>query len=204
MIPGVIARKVGMSRVFLPTGEAVAVTYLKVDDNIVVRTKTKEKDGYSAVVLGVGATTSKSRKGSTLTRFAAQKEFKVASLEGIATGSAVTVSVVPASSLVTITGVSKGKGFQGVMKRHHFAGGPRSHGSHFKREPGSVGMRTWPGRIHAGKRMAGHMGLDTVTMKHRPVVIADIDRKVIAVKGAVPGPNGAFVSVSVESAPSSK
>lgn len=204
MALGVIARKVGMSRAFLPSGEAVAVTYLKVDDNIVVRTKSPEKDGYTAVVLGVGEHTMKTRKGKALTKFKAQKEFKVDSLENYAAGTKVTVAAVPQDAMVTITGTSKGKGFQGVMKRHGFSGGPASHGSHFKREPGSVGMRTWPGRIHAGKRMAGHMGLDTVTIKHRPVVVADVDTKVIGVKGAVPGPNGSFVYVTLEAPSSTK
>lgn len=204
MISGVIARKVGMSRVFLPTGEAVAVTYLKVDDNTIVRTKTKEKDGYDAVVLGVGQHVMRTRKGSEVKKYKEQKEFKVSSLEGITPGSTVTVSIVPVDSKVTVTSTSKGKGFQGVMKRHHFSGGPRSHGSHFKREPGSVGMRTWPGRIHAGKRMPGHMGLETVTIKHRPVVVTDVDQKVIAIKGPVPGPNGAYIYIHVEPSTSKK
>ncbi len=187
-----------MSRVFLATGESVAVTFLKVDDNTVVRTKTKEKDGYDAVVLGIGEHVVKTRKGNALKKFKTQKEFKVTSLDGLTPGSKVTVEAVAADALVTLTGVSKGKGFQGVMKRHHFSGGPASHGSHFKREPGSVGMRTWPGRIHAGKRMPGHMGLETKTIKHRPVVTADTEKKVIAIKGAVPGANGATIFLTLE------
>lgn len=204
MALGVIARKVGMSRAFLPTGEAVAVTYLKVEDNIVVRTKTTEKDGYTALVLGIGEHIMKTRKGNQIKKFKNQKEFKVDSLEGYAAGSTITVTAVPADSLVTVTGTSKGKGFQGVMKRYHFAGGPKSHGSHFKREPGSVGMRTWPGRIHAGKRMAGHMGDDTITLKHRPVIVSDESTKVIGVKGAIPGANGSLVYITVESPVSKK
>src|SRR3989338_8587506 len=107
----------------------------------------------------------KTRKGKELKKFKEQKEFLVDSLEGLAAGGKVTIEAMPAESMVRITSTSKGKGFQGVMKRWHFAGGPASHGSHFKREPGSVGMRTRPARIHAGKRMAGHMGLDTVTLR---------------------------------------
>lgn len=204
MISGVIARKVGMSRVFLPTGEAVAVTYLKIEDNTVVRTKSKDKDGYEAVVLGVGPHIMRTRKGNEIKKFKEQKEFKVSSLEGINPGATITISIVPVDSQVTVTSTSKGKGFQGVMKRHHFSGGPKSHGSHFKREPGSVGMRTWPGRIHAGKRMPGHMGLETVTLKHRPVVLADAEQKVIAVKGPIPGPNGAYIYVQIEPSTSKK
>jgi len=150
MALGLIARKVGMSRVFLPSGEAVPVTYLKVEPNIVVRTKSAEKDGYNAVVLGVGAESWKTKNGKEKTRYQVQKEWKVDSLDGMEKGKALTAEVVPAEALVTIVGTSKGKGFQGVVKRFHFAGGPMSHDSHFKREPGSIGMRTQPGRIFRG------------------------------------------------------
>lgn len=201
MALGLIARKIGMSRVFLPTGEAVAVTYLKVEDNTVVRTKTKERDGYDAVVLGVTPKTVRTRKGNELKKHANQKEFPVETLEGIAPGGVLSVDSMPVQSLVTVKGVSKGKGFQGVMKRHHFAGGPESHGSHFKREPGSVGMRTWPGRIHAGKKMAGHMGTDTITLKHRAVIVCDTEKKMLAIKGSIPGANGSIVTLTLESVP---
>jgi large subunit ribosomal protein L3 len=123
----------------------------------------------------------------------------VEKLDGLTLGSTVPVTTLTKESLVTVTGTSKGKGFQGVMKRHHFAGGPRTHGSHFKREPGSVGMRTWPGRIHKGKRMAGHMGLETVTIKNRPVLLSDEAKKIIAIKGPIPGPNGTFVTLTPQS-----
>ena len=198
MALGLIARKIGMSRVFLPNGEAVPVTYLRIEDNTVVRTKTTEKDGYQAVVLGVSEYTVKTRKGNKLTKHNDQKEFKVDSLEGQTIGTKLTVESLPLATLVTVNGISKGKGFQGVMKRHHFAGGPKSHGSHFKREPGSVGMRTWPGRIHAGKRMAGHMGSDTVTLKHRAVLVNDAEKKIIGIKGPIPGGNGSLVYLTPE------
>ncbi len=200
MALGLIARKIGMSRVFLPTGEAVPVTYLRVEDNTVVRTRTTEKDGYQAVVLGVGEYVQQTRKGNKLTKHSDQKEFQVESLEGFAKGSKLTVATLPLESLVTVKGISKGKGFQGVVKRYHFAGGPKSHGSHFKREPGSVGMRTWPGRIHAGKRMAGHMGTDTITLKHRAVLVNDADKKIIGIKGPIPGGNGSLVYLTLEPA----
>jgi large subunit ribosomal protein L3 len=199
MALGLIARKIGMSRVFLPNGEAVPVTYLKVEDNTVVRTKTTERDGYQAVVLGIDEHTMKTRKGKSHLKHANQKEFQVESLDGHAIGNKLTVESLPLESLVTVTGVSKGKGFQGVVKRYHFAGGPKSHGSHFKREPGSVGMRTWPGRIHAGKRMAGHMGSDTITIKHRAVLVNDAAKKIIGIKGPIPGGNGSLVYLTIES-----
>ncbi|MBI3331472.1 50S ribosomal protein L3 [Candidatus Peregrinibacteria bacterium] len=201
MSSGLIARKVGMSRVFLPTGEAVPVTYLEVEPNVVVRTKTKEKDGYNAVVLGIGAKQWKSRKGKEHVRYALQKEWQVDSLDGLEPGKKITAEAIPVESLVSITGVSKGKGFQGVMRRHHFAGGPGSHGSHFKREPGSVGMRTSPGRILKGHRMAGRMGGDQISIKNRSIVSADSKKGILAVKGPVPGPNGAAVYVTLESPP---
>ncbi len=197
---GLIAKKVGMSRIFLETGEAVAVTYLSVEPNTIVRMKTKDKDGYDAVILGIGAKPWKSRKGKENVRYARQKEWKVESLEGLETGKTVTSELLPAETLVTVTSTSKGKGFQGVVRRHHFAGGPASHGSHFKREPGSVGMRTSPGRILKGHRMAGHMGLETITLKHRPVVAMDLEKGIVAIKGPVPGPNGSIVYLTKEPA----
>jgi large subunit ribosomal protein L3 len=103
-------------------------------------------------------------------------------------------------STVTVQGVTKGKGFQGVVRRHGFHGGPFSHGSHFKREPGSVGMRTDPGRIFKGTRMAGRMGGDHMTFKNRAIVAADAAKGVLAVKGPVPGPNGATVLLTLEPA----
>ncbi len=198
MALGLIARKIGMSRVFLPTGEAVPVTYLQIDDNEVIRTKTEEKDGYQAVVLGIGQRIVKTRKGKEVSRYRKEKEFTVDSIAEFEKGKKLTVAALPVESLVTITGTSKGKGFQGVMKRWNFGGGPASHGHHFKREPGSVGMRTWPGRIHAGKKMPGHMGLETITVKHRKVLVCDEGRKVIGVKGPVPGPNGTIVTLTLE------
>ncbi|MFH0769907.1 MAG: 50S ribosomal protein L3 [Candidatus Peregrinibacteria bacterium] len=204
MPSGLIARKVGMSRIFLPDGAAVPVTYLSVEPNTVVRVKTKERDGYDAVVLGIGARDWTSRKGKAHVRYALQKEWKVDSLSGLEAGKKITVEVVPEACTVSIMGISKGKGFAGTIKRHHFSGGPASHGSHFKREPGSIGMRTQPGRIHKGKRMEGHMGTDTVTIKERPVIMTDKEKGVIAVKGPVPGANGSAVFVTIETLPNQK
>ncbi len=201
---GVIAKKVGMSRVFRASGEAVAVTYLEVQPNTVVRTKTKEKDGYDAVVLGVGATEWKTGNGKQLTRYKVQKEWQVDSLDGLEPGKTVTVEVLPIDATVSVQGISKGKGFQGVMKRFHFGGGPRTHGSHFKREPGSIGMRTDPGRIFRGRAMAGHMGLEQITVKHRAVVVSDAQKNLIGISGPVPGPNGATVFLTLEPAPKAK
>jgi len=201
MTNGLIAKKIGMSRLFLADGQVVPVTYLQVQPNTIVRTKNTEKDGYNAVVLGIDSKKWKSRKGKENTRYGKQKEWKVDSLDGLEPGKEVTMESIPVESVVTITGISKGKGFQGVVKRYGFAGGPKSHGSHFKREPGSVGMRTQPGRIHKGKRMAGRMGGDTVTISHRPVIVSDAAKGILGVKGPIPGSNGSSVFVTVESTP---
>jgi len=204
MPSGLIARKVGMSKVFLESGEAIPVTYLRVPTNIVVRTKTKEKDGYDAVILGIDPKNWKSRKGKEHVRYAVQKEWAVESLDGLNPGAQVTLESVPAESQVTIVGISKGKGFQGVVKRYGFTRGPMSHGSHHHREPGSSGMREKPGRVIKGKRYPGHMGLDQLTLKHRPVMACDTKSGVLAVKGPIPGPSGAAVYVTIESAPQKK
>jgi len=204
MSSGLIARKVGMSRVFLPSGEAVPVTYLEVEPNVIVRVKTKEKDGYNAVVLGIGAKQWRSRKGKENVRYAVQKEWQVESLDGLEPGKKLTAETLPVESLVSIMGVSKGKGFQGVMKRYHFAGGPATHGSHFKREPGSVGMRAQPGRILKGHHMAGRMGGDHISIKNRSIVSADTAKGILAVKGPIPGPNGSAVYLTLESSPVKK
>jgi len=198
---GVIAKKIGMSRVFLPNGDAVAVTYLKIEPNTVVRQKTAQKDGYNAVVLGIGAKSWKSRKGKQNVRYLKQKEWKVEALDALTPGSTLDAKVLPAETVVTITGTSKGKGFQGVIKRHKFKSGPSGHGSHHHREPGSVGMREWPGRVNKGKRMPGRMGTDTVTVCSRSVLSCDPAEGMVAVKGPVPGSNGSIVFLTVEQWP---
>lgn len=201
MSNGLIATKIGMSRVFLASGEAVPVTYLQVEPNTVVRTKTEEKDGYNAVVLGVGAKKWKTRKGKEHTRYGTQKEWKVENLEGLEAGKEVKSEVIPKDSVVSINGVSKGKGFQGVIKRHKFSRGPETHGSHHHRATGSVGMKEFPGRILKGKKMAGRMGGDTITIKNRTVLVSDPEKGILGVKGPVPGPNGSTVFLTLESTP---
>lgn len=202
MCNGIIAKKLGMSRVFLEeTGAAVPVTYLQVEPNTIVRTKTKDKDGYDAVVLGVKPKNWKSRKGKENVRYGHQKEFRVESLEGLEPGKTLSCDKFEANSKVTIVGVSKGRGFQGVIKRHGFSRGPETHGSHHHRRPGSVGMKEYPGRVLKGKKMPGRMGSEQVTLRDREVLTCDLEKGVIAVRGPVPGPNGANVYVTLQSAP---
>lgn len=199
MAIGLIARKVGMSRAFLEDGQAVPVTYLKVQPNTVVRIKTKEKDGYDAVILGIEPKEWKTNNGKNLTRYKVQKEWRIDESQDLKAGSEINADAVPQDSLVSLVGVSKGKGFQGVMRRHNFRGGKATHGSHFKREPGSVGMRNQPGRIFRGHRMAGRMGNDQQTIKRRQVVSCDPKEGVLAIKGPIPGANGSVVYLTVES-----
>lgn len=200
MCNGIIAKKVGMSRVFQEdTGDAVPVTYLEVEPNTIVRMKTQEKDGYNAVVLGVKPKKWKSRKGKEHVRYSDQKEFAVESLDGLEAGKELSCDKFAVHSKVTVTGSSKGRGFQGVVKRYGFAGGPSSHGSTFHRRPGSVGMKEWPGRVIKGKKLPGRMGNQQVTLHGREILACDPAKGVVAVKGPVPGPNGSRVYLTLES-----
>ena len=201
MSSGIIATKVGMSRVFTEDGNAVAVTYLKVEPNTVVRCKTEDKDGYNAIVLGAGAKQWKTRKGKEHTRYKVQKEWQVESLDGLEPGSTVAADAVPVASKVAVTGISKGKGFQGVIKRHGFSRGPETHGSHHHRRPGSVGMCEFPGRVLKGKKMPGQTGKSQVTLRNPEVIMSNPEEGLIALKGPIPGPNGASVFLTIESTP---
>jgi large subunit ribosomal protein L3 len=198
---GLITRKVGMSRVFQDDGTAVAVTYLKVEPNTIIRTREKERDGYDAVVLGIEPKKWKTRKGIERVKYAKEKEFTVDSLEDVEVGSQITSESIPAESMVTVVGISKGKGFAGVIKRHNFSRGPETHGSHHHREPGSIGMCDMPGKVLKGKKMPGRMGSDQVTLRNRKVVFSNAEENLIAVKGPVPGPNGSIVVLNIESVP---
>lgn len=201
MCTGRIAKKLGMSRVFQDDGNAVAVTYLQVEPNVVVRTKTEEKDGYNAVVLGTEEKQWKSRKGKEHTKYRNQKEWKVESLDGLNPGTKLNCASFEADSKVQISGLSKGRGFQGVIKRHNFSRGPETHGSHHHRRPGSVGMCEFPGRIMKGKKMPGRMGPKTITLRSREILSCDPEKGIVAVKGPIPGPNGSVVYLTLESAP---
>ena len=205
MCNGIIAKKLGMTRVFdQDTGTAMPVTCLQVEPNTVVRTKTEEKDGYNAVILGVKPKQWKSRKGKEHTKYGDQKEWKVESLEGLEAGKTLDCSKFAPESTVTVTGISKGKGFAGVIKRHKFSRGPETHGSHHHRRPGSVGMCEYPGRVLKGKKMPGRMGSNQVTLRERKVVLLDQEKGVIGIKGPIPGSNGSNVYLTLESSPSAE
>jgi len=192
MVQGIIGRKLGMGQVFRENGEAEAVTAIEAGPCVVIQIKTTAKEGYNAAQLGFGQAKrlNSPRRGhlKELGQFKYLREFRVADTEAIKVGDKVDVGLFKEGDLVDITGVSKGKGFAGVVKRHHFAGGPKTHGqSDRHRAPGSIGATTSPGRVLKGKRMAGHMGNSRVTVRHLEVYKADPERNLLLVKGAVPG-----------------
>ncbi len=187
---GLIGKKLGMTRVIQDDGRVIPMTVIQCEPNEIAQIKTVEKDGYPAIVLGF----SKVPKPTKTRKFYMMKEFRIKGDEQVKQGDAVTVEIFKEGDLVSVTGTSKGKGFQGVIKRHHMAGGPASHGSHFHREPGSVGARAKPGKILRGKRLPGHMGAETVTTR-TSVVYLDPKKHLVGIKGAVPGGNNSFVSL---------
>jgi len=192
MIEGIIGKKLGMTQVFRDNGKAEVVTAIQAGPCSVIQVKTVAKEGYNAVQLGFGEAKrlNSPQRGHLkgLGQFKYLREFRVADSEAIEVGQKVDVSLFKAGDLIDVTGVSKGKGFAGVVKRHHFAGGPKTHGqSDRHRHPGSIGATTSPGRVLKGTRMAGHMGNRRVMVRHLEVFEADPDRNLLLVRGAVPG-----------------
>lgn len=200
MAIGVIGRKCGMTRVFAADGASIPVTVIEVAPNRVTQVKTVETDGYAALQVTTGV-----RRATRVTQalrghFAKAGveagrglwEFRLADgQEALEAGAELKVDQFAAGQLVDVSGVSKGKGFAGTIKRHHFAGQDRSHGNSVShRVPGSIGQRQTPGRVWKGKRMAGHMGNTNVTATNLEVVRVDAERNLLLVKGAVPGAAG--------------
>jgi large subunit ribosomal protein L3 len=197
---GLIGRKRGMTQVFQPDGTMVAVSVLEVVPNTVTRVRTSERDGYTAVQLGTDEKKklTKPRAGQLgdLPSLGTLREFRVDDVGGYEVGQTLAVGDVFADGdLVDVTGVSKGKGFAGHVKRHNFRRGPTTHGSDHHREPGSIGPGTTPGRVYKGLRMAGHMGDERVTTKKVRVVKADGDKNLLMVKGSLPGARGGLILV---------
>jgi large subunit ribosomal protein L3 len=204
MRTGLIARKLGMSRVFTDEGNHVAVTVLRVDNCQVVGQRTQERDGYTALQLGVGAAKVKNVTKPQRGHFAAAKvepkaklaEFRVSEDALVAIGAEITAAHFVPGQYVDVTGTSIGKGFAGGMKRHNFGGLRATHGvSVSHRSHGSTGNRQDPGKTFANKKMAGHLGAERVTTQNLKIVSVDEDRGLILVKGAVPGSEGGWVLV---------
>lgn len=201
MIQGIIGKKLGMTQLFSDDGRVEAVTVIEAGPCVITQVKTAANEGYSAAQLGFGeAKKLKSpQKGhlKELGQFRYLREFRVDDTESIEVGQKVDVSLFQPGDLVDVTGVSKGKGFAGVVKRYHFAGGPKTHGqSDRHRAPGSIGATTSPGRVFKGTRMAGHMGNRRVTVQRLEVFEADPERNLLLVKGAVPGARNGLLIIS--------
>ena len=211
MVEGLIGRKIAMTQVFDEEGSAIPCTVLQAGPCVVVQRREKSRDGYEAVQLGLVEAikvkgVSKARQGhfakANLPPTRRLKEFRLLpGGEVPAVGDKVLVSLFKTKDHVDVIGVSKGKGFQGVMKRHHFRGGAASHGSMFHRAPGSIGSSAFPSRTFRGMRMGGRMGGDRVTIKNLEVLRVDEENNLLVLRGAVPGARGAFLAVRRSRAP---
>ena len=194
MTEGILGKKLGMTQVYGKGGRAEAITAIEAGPCTVTQVKTIEKDGYIAAKLGFGEIKKNktSKKGRSRekepVKYKYMREFRLNTGPEMEVGQKIDVSLFKAGDTVDITGISKGKGFAGGMKRHHFRGGPKTHGQSDRwRAPGSIGSNTSPGRVLKGLRMAGHMGNERVTVSNLEVVEADPARNLLLIKGAVPG-----------------
>jgi len=205
MTPGILGKKIGMTQVFRPDGQAVPVTLLKAGPCMVVQRKTPTTDGYDAVQLGLVEFVKPQRLNKPQTGHLKKagvdgakflREFRMQpGDDDLKAGDKVLVDQFKPRDKVDVIGVSKGRGFAGLVKRHHFRGGAATHGSMFHRAPGSIGASSFPSRVLPGMRMAGHMGHERVTVRNLEVIEVDTEDNVLVVKGAVPGPNGGYVLV---------
>ena len=198
-----IGKKVGMTQIFDEKGKVIPVTVIEAGPCVVAQVKSVETDGYNAIQLGFEdvkeSKINKAEKGHFAKANIAPKkhlrEFRVESVEGITVGTEWTVSEFAEGDKLDIQGTSKGKGFQGVIKRQGQHRGPMGHGSMYHRRPGSMGPTSTPGRVFKGKKLPGHMGKVTVTIQNLDVIKVDTDKNVVLVKGSVPGPKGAILKL---------
>jgi len=202
MLKGLIGKKIGMTQIFDEQGVAQPVTIIEAGPCFVTQVRNPEKDGYTAIQLGFGEVHPKRLTGGELGHLNTKdlppmrflREFR--SKEEANVGDKVTVEVFAVGERVDVVGTSKGKGFAGTVKRHHFKGGPKTHGqSDRHRAPGSRGAGTTPGRVYKGARSAGHMGSDRVTIQALKIVLVDTERNLLGIKGAVPGGKGGLVLI---------
>jgi len=203
-VQGIIGKKIGMTQVYAEDGRAIPVTVIQAGPCVVVQRKSKAKDGYSSVQLGLVEDrkvkrVTKAMKGhfdkAGLPPCRVLREFRVEDGAEHKVGDKVSVELFAPGDVVEIVGVSKGKGFQGVVKRHHFRGGAATHGSMFHRAPGGIGASAYPSRVIKGLRGAGHMGDERVTTKNLTVVRVDAGKNTLVVKGSVPGAGGGYVVI---------
>ena len=207
---GILGKKIGMTQIFTEVGAVVPVTVVEAGPVVVTQIKTVEKDGYNAVQVGFGDVKEKSLNKPQKGHLAAAntlkkhlKEFRVDSVEGYTVGQEIKADLFAAGEMIDVTGISKGKGFQGPIKRHGQSRGPESHGSRYHRRPGSMGACSFPGRVFKNKKLAGHMGSVKVTVQNLEVVRIDAEKNLILVKGAIPGAKGSVVTLK-EAVKSSK
>ena len=199
---GILGRKLGMTQVFTESGKLIPVTVVEVEKNVVTQIKTKENDGYEAIQLGFGNTREKlatkasaghtAKAQTTPKRFF--KEIKGVDINSYTLGQEISADIFAPGEVVDVTGTTKGKGFQGVIKRHGQSRGPMGHGSHYHRRPGSMGTMR-PMRVFKGKKLAGHMGTLTVTIQNLEVVAVDTENNVILISGNIPGPKKGLVII---------
>jgi len=203
-LKGIIGRKVGMTQVYAEDGRAIPATVIEAGPCVVVQRKSKERDGYVAVQLGLVESRAPRRvtrpmKGhfdkAGLPPCRVLREFEVGADSEAKVGDKVSVELFAAGDTVAVTGVSKGRGFQGVIKRHGFGGGAATHGSMFHRAPGSIGASAYPSRVLKGMRAAGHMGSDRVTVRNLDVVRVDAANNLLVVRGSVPGAGGSYLVI---------
>ncbi|MFI3210102.1 MAG: 50S ribosomal protein L3 [Peptostreptococcaceae bacterium] len=207
---GILGKKLGMTQIFTEEGIVVPVTVVEAGPNVVTQIKTVEKDGYSALQVGFGDAKEKSFNKPQKGHLAAAKvlkkhlkEFRMDSVESFEVGQEIKADLFAAGEKIDVSGISKGKGFQGPIKRHGQSRGPESHGSRYHRRPGSMGACSFPGRVFKNKKLAGHMGSVKVTVQNLEVVKVDADKNLILVKGAIPGAKGTVVTIK-EAVKSSK
>lgn len=199
----ILGKKIGMTQIFTEDGNVVPVTVVEAGPLSVVQKKTEDKDGYNAVQVGfIKAKDNKVNKpkkghfdkaGVEYKKFL--REFRTDDLEQFEIGQEIKADVFESGDKVDVTGVSKGKGFQGVIKRHNQSRGPMTHGSHFHRRPGSMGAASDPSKVFKGKKLPGHMGHEKVTVSNLEVVRVDAEKNLLLIKGAVPGPRGGFLTI---------
>jgi large subunit ribosomal protein L3 len=203
MLNGILGKKLGMSQVFTVDGRRIPVTVVEAGPCVVLQKKTVDQDGYSALQLGFGTRKShrvnkpemghfrKAGKGA----FAHLRELRADSVDEYQLGEEVTCGIFAAGDIIDVTGTSKGKGFQGVIKRWNFSGGRATHGSMFHRSGGSIGASAWPSRVFKGKKMAGQMGNARVTTQNLQIVEVRADQNLLLIRGAVPGPKNGLVMI---------
>ena len=203
MKKGLIGKKIGMTQIFDEAGKVIPVTVIEAGPCVVAQVKTDDTDGYTAIQLGFGDIKEKKLNKPTKGHFTKVnvtpkkhlREFRLDSVEGLTVGQELKADVFAAGDKVDIQGTSKGKGFQGVIKRHGQSRGPMGHGSMYHRRPGSMGPTSTPGRVFKGKKLPGHMGAQTISIQNLEVVRVDLDKNVILVKGSVPGIKGAILKL---------